>query len=94
MNLMAIKSALSQTDMGLLLLLGTICALFGILMMRAVTLVERICGRIALPRALQPAIGGIIVGLFALVTPHVLASGHGALFRRQGLATASSRSMR
>jgi CIC family chloride channel protein len=33
---------------------------------------------------LQPAIGGIIVGLFALVTPHVLASGHGALFELFG----------
>src|SRR5450631_287169 len=57
LNQMALKSALSQTDMGLLLLLGIICALFGVRMMRAVSLVERICGRIGLPRALQPAIG-------------------------------------
>ena len=84
MNQMALKSALSQTDMALLLLLGIICALFGVRVMRAVSLVERICGRIALPRALQPAIGGIIVGLLALVTPHVLASGHGALFELFG----------
>jgi CIC family chloride channel protein len=84
LNQMALKSALSQTDMGLLLLLGIICALFGVRMMRAVSLVERICGRIGLPRALQPAIGGIIVGLLALVTPHVLASGHGALFELFG----------
>ena len=49
-------------------------------MMRAVAVVEAVCARIALPRALQSAIGGIIVGILALVTPHVLASGHGALF--------------
>jgi CIC family chloride channel protein len=66
--------------MGLLLLLGIGCALFGIGMMRAVAFVEALCARIALARPLQPAIGGIIVGLLALVTPHVLASGHGALF--------------
>jgi chloride channel protein, CIC family len=84
MSQMTFKSALSQTDMGLLLLLGIICALFGVRMMRAVTFVERLCGRMALPRAVQPAIGGLIVGLLALVTPHVLASGHGALFELFG----------
>jgi chloride channel protein, CIC family len=70
--------------MGLLLLLGIGCAIFGIGMMRAVAVVEAVCARIALPRALQPAIGGIIVGLLALVTPHVLASGHGAFFELFG----------
>jgi CIC family chloride channel protein len=84
MTQITLKSALSPTDMGLLLLLGIICALFGIRIMRAVTLVERICGRIALPRPLQPALGGLLVGLLALVTPHVLASGHGALFELFG----------
>jgi CIC family chloride channel protein len=80
MSPMTFNSALSQADMGLLLLLGIGCALFGIGMMRAVAFVEALCARIALPHPLQPAIGGIIVGLLALVTPHVLASGHGALF--------------
>jgi CIC family chloride channel protein len=33
-----------------------------------------------MPRPLTPAAGGLIVGLLALITPRVLASGHGALF--------------
>ncbi len=80
MTQMAMTSALTQTDLALLLLLGVVCALFGVWVMRAVTRVEGICARIALPRALQPAAGGLIVGLLALITPHVLSSGHGALF--------------
>lgn len=79
MSGMAVKSSLTQTDMGLLLLLGILCALFGIRLMRAVSFFERLCGSSKLPRLLQPAAGGLIVGLLALVTPHVLASGHGAL---------------
>ncbi|WGJ13986.1 chloride channel protein [Methylocapsa sp. D3K7] len=84
MNQMTLKSALSPTDMGFLLVLGIICALFGIRMMRAVTSVERFCAGIALPSPLQPMFGGLLVGLLALVTPHVLASGHGALFELFG----------
>lgn len=80
MNQMAMTSALSQTDFALLLLLGVICALFGVWMMRAVTLVEGLCARLPMPRALLPAIGGFTVGLFALLTPKVLSSGHEALF--------------
>jgi chloride channel protein, CIC family len=80
MNQMAISSRLSPTDFALLLLLGVICALFGVQMMRAVTKVERLCTRLPLPHPLTPAAGGLIVGLIALITPQVLASGHGALF--------------
>ncbi len=68
------------TDMGLLLLLGIVCAIFGIGMMWAVAFMEGVCGRSRLPRAIHPAIGGLLVGLIALLSPHVLASGHGALF--------------
>lgn len=80
MSKMTLNSALSQAAMGLLLLLGIACAIFGIGMMRAVAFVEAVCARLALPGPFHPAIGGIIVGLLALVMPHVLASGHGALF--------------
>jgi CIC family chloride channel protein len=80
MNQIAISAALSQMDLVLLLLLGLVCALFGVGMMRAVTLVEGLCARLPMPRALMPATGGLIVGLFSLITPQVLASGHGALF--------------
>jgi len=84
MKQMTLNSALSTTDMGLLLLLGIICALFGIQMMRAVSSVEKFCERMALPRALQPALGGLIVGVLALVTPQVLSSGHTGLFELFG----------
>jgi chloride channel protein, CIC family len=80
MNQMAMVSAPSQTEFALLLLLGVICAIFGVQMMRAVTKVERLCARLPIPRALTPAAGGLIVGLLALITPEVLSSGHGALF--------------
>lgn len=90
MNQIALTSALSRTDMVLFLLLGIICALFGIRVMRAVTLIEGACGRTGLPRPLQPAIGGIVVGLLALITPRVLASGHGALFELFGPAAGPS----
>jgi chloride channel protein, CIC family len=90
MKQMVLNSGLSETDMGLLLLLGIICALFGIRMMRAVSSVEKFCERIALPRALQPALGGLIVGLLALVTPQVLSSGHTGLFELFGPGAGSS----
>jgi CIC family chloride channel protein len=84
MSQIPVSAALSRTDMGLMLLLGVICALFGVRVMRAVSFVENLCARLSLPRALRPALGGLIVGLLALITPHVLASGHGALLELFG----------
>jgi chloride channel protein, CIC family len=80
MSHMTLNSAPSQAEFALLLLLGVICALFGVQIMRAVTGVERLCARLPMPRPLTPAAGGLVVGLLALITPRVLASGHGALF--------------
>jgi CIC family chloride channel protein len=48
--------------------------------MRGVTLVEAGFKRSRIPGALQPAIGGLVVGGLAYFTPQVLSSGHGALF--------------
>ena len=90
MQQMVLNSALSDTDMGLLLLLGIICALFGIRLMRAVSAIEKLCGRIGLPRAFQPALGGLIVGVLALVTPQVLSSGHTGLSELFGPSAAPS----
>jgi CIC family chloride channel protein len=73
-------STLSEADMALLLLLGIICAAFGIGIMRAVAFVETILKLIRMPRALQPALGGLVVGAMALVSPRVLGSGHSGLF--------------
>ncbi|WP_084573010.1 chloride channel protein [Methylocapsa aurea] len=73
-------SALSETEMALLLLLGVFCAAFGIAIMGAVRYVEAFFRWTRLPQAIQPALGGLAVGAMALVTPQVLGSGHGALF--------------
>ncbi len=62
-----------------ILLLGVVCALAGIAIMRGVTLTEEVFRRSRVPVWLRPAIGGLAVGLLALVTPQVMSAGHGAL---------------
>jgi CIC family chloride channel protein len=62
-----------------LLILALIVGAVGILVMRGSALFERLFARRWLPVWLRPAIGGICVGGMALVTPQVLAAGHGAM---------------
>jgi CIC family chloride channel protein len=62
-----------------ILVLGGLCALGGILLMRGVTLTEELFRRSRVPGWLRPAIGGLAVGGLALITPQVLSSGHAAL---------------
>ncbi len=62
-----------------ILALGMLCALLGVAIMRGVTITEDLFRRSSVPTWLRPAIGGLAVGLLALVTPSVLSSGHGAL---------------
>ncbi len=61
------------------LALGMVCALFGVAIMRAVTLTEEVFRHSGVPAWARPAIGGLAVGIMALVTPQVLSSGHAAL---------------
>ncbi|WP_183655032.1 chloride channel protein [Brucella daejeonensis] len=61
------------------LVLGFTSAGIAILIMRGVTLVEKIARHSIVPNVLAPAIGGTIVGMIAFFSPQVLASGHGAL---------------
>jgi CIC family chloride channel protein len=61
------------------ILLGVASAAFGIGVMRAVHLVERAFDWSRLNKAARPAIGGLAVALLGLLTPQVLAAGHGAL---------------
>jgi CIC family chloride channel protein len=75
----AVESTLSGTDIALLLGLGVACAAFGVAIMRGVALVETIFQCTRLPRSVHPALGGLVVGALALVTPQVLGSGHGGL---------------
>ena len=62
-----------------IVLLGVLCALVGIAIMRMVTLTESLFRRSRVPGWFRPGIGGLIVGCLALVTPAVLSSGHSAL---------------
>lgn len=59
--------------------LGLIAAMFGIAIMRLVSFAEAGVRRTALPEWLRPAIGGAVLIPLALVSPHVLSAGHGAL---------------
>ena len=66
-------------DLAVAALLGIVAALVGITIMRGVTLCEMLLSRIRLWPPLRPALGGLGVGLLALITPQVMSSGHGAL---------------
>ena len=61
------------------IVLGILCALAGISIMYGVTLTERAFSRSRVPVWLRPAIGGLVLGGLACVTPAVLSAGHGAL---------------
>jgi CIC family chloride channel protein len=60
-------------------LLGAVCAGVGILIMQGVSFIEELARRSLIAPPLRPALGGIVVGLLALITPQVLSAGHGAL---------------
>jgi chloride channel protein, CIC family len=66
-------------DLAIAALLGVLAALFGIGIMRGVALCEQLLARTRLWPPLRPALGGLVVGLLALVSPQVMSSGHGAL---------------
>jgi chloride channel protein, CIC family len=66
-------------DLAVAALLGVLAALFGILIMRGVALCEAGLVKSRLWPPLRPALGGLVVGLLALLTPQVMSSGHGAL---------------
>lgn len=66
-------------DLAIAALLGGLAALFGIFIMRGVALCEMGLAMTRLWPPLRPALGGLAVGLLALLTPQVMSSGHGAL---------------
>ncbi len=59
--------------------LGLIAAAFGILLMRGVAACELLFTKARVRPVLRPMLGGVLVGLLALVSPQVMSSGHGAL---------------
>src|SRR3984893_13646714 len=66
-------------DLAIAALLGILSALFGIGIMRGVALCEALLAKAVAWPPLRPALGGLGVGLLALLTPQVMSSGHGAL---------------
>src|SRR6204780_3605644 len=66
-------------DLAIAALLGIFAALFGIGIMRGVALCETLLAKAAIWPPLRPALGGLAVGLLALLTPQVMSSGHGAV---------------
>jgi CIC family chloride channel protein len=62
-----------------LLVLALACAAIGIAIMRIVGVIEAFFKAGRLPVFLQPAVGGLVLGAMALITPRVLSAGHGAL---------------
>lgn len=73
------KMTIVSHDYVLAAVLGLLAALLGIAMMRCVALSEAIFSRLALRPMWRTMIGGLFVGLFAMVSPQIMSSGHGAL---------------
>ncbi|GAC1348344.1 MAG: chloride channel protein [Acetobacteraceae bacterium] len=74
-----VPTAIEAIDYVPILALGMLCALVGIAIMRGVTLVEDLFRRSRVPAWFRPAVGGLVVGGMALLSPAVLSSGHSAL---------------
>jgi CIC family chloride channel protein len=71
--------AISGHDLTLAAALGLLGALLGIAIMRGVGACESLFVRWSVAPAFRPALGGLVVGLCACITPQVMSSGHGAL---------------
>jgi CIC family chloride channel protein len=66
-------------DLATSILVGVLAAGVGITLMRGVAICETLLNRLRIRPVLRPTLGGILVGLMAIVTPEVLSSGHGAI---------------
>src|SRR6516162_287542 len=62
-----------------LIALALIAAAIGIAVMRSSVMFEHVFANRRLPVWIRPVIGGLCVGSLAIVTPQVLAAGHGAM---------------
>ena len=73
------KMTIVSRDLVMAAVLGLLTAVLGIFLMRGVALCEAMFSRLRLRPALRTMIGGLVVGLLAIVSPQVMSSGHGAL---------------
>ena len=65
--------------------MGLLATGFGVVVMKGVEHSEKAFAATRLPLWLRPALGGLLVGMLALVSPQVLAAGHGAMALDLGL---------
>jgi CIC family chloride channel protein len=72
-------SKVTGRDLVIASAVGLAAAGTGIALMRGVAMCESLLNRLSVPPFLRPAVGGLVVGSLALVTPQILSSGHGAI---------------
>jgi chloride channel protein, CIC family len=72
-------SHVTARDLAIASAIGLAAAGAGITIMRGVAFCEALLTRLPMPAYVRPTLGGLAVGLFALATPQVLSSGHGAI---------------
>jgi chloride channel protein, CIC family len=82
----AASTEVGTPDLLIAALIGVLAAAVGIAIMRGVAYCETLFTRLRMPPALRPALGGLFVGLLAIVSPQVMSSGHGALHLASMLA--------
>jgi CIC family chloride channel protein len=73
------RMIIAAHDLVIAALIGLFCSATGILIMRGVALCEVLVARLKLRFTLRTALGGLLIGLLAMVAPQVMSSGHGAL---------------
>ena len=73
------SAVITNLDYVLFTTLGVICAALAVVLMRGVSMFERLFKNRFIPTPLRPALGGLLLGGLALFTPQVLSAGHGAL---------------
>jgi CIC family chloride channel protein len=73
------KTTIAVHDLVLAATLGLLSAALGIFLMRGVAISENMFARLRLRPALRTMVGGLVVGLLAMVSPQIMSSGHGAL---------------
>ena len=80
--------AITTADYLLYAVLGIVCAIVSVAVMRAVTWIEAHVRASPIPETWRPAAGGLLLIPLAMITPQVLSAGHGALHLDLGVQVA------
>ena len=85
------SQTMDAAQIAALLLLGLFSGVLGIIIMYLVTIVGAGFTKARIPAFVRPAIGGIVLGGLALVSPKVLSSGHAAVQQSFALMAISTK---